>query len=251
MKRIFKIGVIVLILGVILLGIGFFNNGNKAVYFENNRPAIFHSHTKTISTNKAFERIDISASTANVIVREGKKYQITYSGISRHTPAVTVHNNVASIRQTGGFPLVFNFNDYQPHQDLIIVTIPHDQALAGRIHLESGDLTVSKVKMDNIDDNSDAGEVEYRQVTLRGGSTKLSSGNFTGHDLTVQGQYTVNNQSGDNTVTSTTVDGYFLKTEDGDNELNGEDKGEEPLHQNDDAENVLRLITQSGDNEVN
>ncbi len=124
MKRIFKIGVIVLILGVILLGIGFFNNGNKAVYFENNRPAIFHSHTKTISTNKAFERIDISASTANVIVREGKKYQITYSGISRHTPAVTVHNNVASIRQTGGFPLVFNFNDYQPHQDLIIVTIP-------------------------------------------------------------------------------------------------------------------------------
>ncbi len=98
MKRIFKIGVIVLILGVILLGIGFFNNGNKAVYFENNRPAIFHSHTKTISTNKAFERIDISASTANVIVREGKKYQITYSGISRHTPAVTVHNNVAAVK---------------------------------------------------------------------------------------------------------------------------------------------------------
>ena len=185
MKRIFKIGVIVLILGVILLGIGFFNNGNKAIYFENNRPAIFHSHTKTISTNKAFERIDISASTANVIVREGKKYQITYSGISRHTPAVTVHNNVASIRQTGGFPLVFNFNDYQPHQDLIIVTIPHDQALAGRIHLESGDLTVSKVKMDNIDVNSDAGEVEYRQVTLRGGSTKLSSGKFRDNILLI------------------------------------------------------------------
>ena len=250
MKRIFKIGVIVLILGVILLGIGFFNNGNKAVYFENNRPAIFHSHTKTISTNKAFERIDISASTANVIVREGKKYQITYSGINKHTPAVTVHNNVASIRQTGSFPLVFNFNEYQPHQDLIIVTIPHDQALAGRIHLESGDLTVSQVKMDNIDVNSGAGEVEYRQVTLRGGSTKLS-GNFKGNNLKVQGKYTVNNQVGNNTVTSTTVDGYFLKTEDGDNELNGEDKGEEPLHQNDDAENVLRLITQSGDNEVN
>ncbi|MHC3513003.1 hypothetical protein ACWAS6_01900 [Limosilactobacillus reuteri] len=46
MKRIFKMGVIVLILGVILLGIGFFNSGNKAIYFENNRPAIFHSHTK-------------------------------------------------------------------------------------------------------------------------------------------------------------------------------------------------------------
>ena len=78
MKRIFKIGVIVLILGVILLGIGFFNNGNKAIYFENNRPAIFHSHTKTISTNKAFERIDISALTANVIVREGKNYLFWY-----------------------------------------------------------------------------------------------------------------------------------------------------------------------------
>ncbi|WP_405077334.1 hypothetical protein ACIUDV_08630 [Limosilactobacillus reuteri] len=41
MKKVFKVGVIVLILGVILLGIGFFNNGNKAVYFENNRPAFF------------------------------------------------------------------------------------------------------------------------------------------------------------------------------------------------------------------
>ena len=29
MKKVFKVGVIVLILGVILLGIGFFNNGNK------------------------------------------------------------------------------------------------------------------------------------------------------------------------------------------------------------------------------
>ena len=74
---------------------------------------------------------------------------------------------------------------------------------------------------------------------------------FRCYNLTVQGQYTVNNQSGNNTVTNTTVDGYFLKTDAGDNELNGEDKGEEPLHQNDDAENVLRLITQSGDNEVN
>ena len=105
--------------------------------------------------------------------------------------------------------------------------------------------------MDIIVVISGAGEVEYRQVTLRGGSTKLSSGNFTGHNLIVQGHYTVNNQSGDNTITNTTVDGYFLKTDAGDNELNGEDKGEESLHQNDDAENVLRLITQSGDNEVN
>ena len=105
MKRIFKIGVIVLILGVILLGIGFFNSGNKAIYFENNRPAIFHSHTKTISTNKAFERIDISALTANVIVREGKKYQITYSGISRHTPAVTVQITLLQFAKLVAFRL--------------------------------------------------------------------------------------------------------------------------------------------------
>lgn len=251
MKKTFKVGLIVLILGMILLGIGFFNNGDKAVYFENNRPAIFRSHTKELSTNKTFERIDISASTANVLIREGKKYQISYSGINNHAPAVTVHNNVASIRQSGGFPLVLNFNNYQSHQDLIIVTIPHDQALAGRIHLDSGDLTASNVKLDNIDVTNSAGDVEYRQVILRGGNTKLSSGNFIGWDLTVQGHYTVNNQAGDNTVTKTTVDGYFLKTDAGDNELNGEDKGEELLHQNDDAENVLRLITQSGDNEVN
>ncbi|MBC8744166.1 DUF4097 family beta strand repeat protein [Lactobacillus sp. Marseille-P7033] len=251
MKKVFKIGWIVLILGVIMLGIGYFNNGDKAVYFENNRPAILHSSTKKISTNKHFERIDITASTANVVIREGKKYQVTYSGISNHAPAVSVHNNVASIRQTGDFPFMVNINHYGFHQDLITVTVPHDQALAGRIHLESGDLSVSNAKLDNVDVDVDSGNVEYHQVTLRGGNTKIESGNFTGRNLTVQGHYTVNNQSGDNTVTNTTVDGYFLKTDAGDNELNGEDKGEETLHQNDNAESVLRLLTQSGDNEVN
>ena len=110
---------------------------------------------------------------------------------------------------------------------------------------------MSNAKLDNVDVDVDSGNVEYHQVTLRGGNTKIESGNFTGRNLTVQGHYTVNNQSGDNTVTNTTVDGYFLKTDAGDNELNGEDKGEETLHQNDNAENVLRLLTQSGDNEVN
>jgi len=46
MKKVFKIGWIVLVLGVIMLGIGYFNNGDKAVYFENNRPAILHLSTK-------------------------------------------------------------------------------------------------------------------------------------------------------------------------------------------------------------
>ena len=34
MKKVFKVGVIVLILGVILLGIGFFNSGNKWPYYH-------------------------------------------------------------------------------------------------------------------------------------------------------------------------------------------------------------------------
>ena len=38
---------------------------------------------------------------------------------------------------------------------------------AGRIHLESGDLTVSQVKMDNIDVNSDAGGLPSSYITWR------------------------------------------------------------------------------------
>lgn len=250
MKKVFKIGWVVLIIGLIALGIGFFNGGNKTVYFDGNRPQIVHNRVHHLSANKEFERIDISASTANVVIRAGKKYQVAYYGMGGHVPAATVHNRVVSIRQSGGASYVFSLNSYRD-QDLIVITIPHDQALAGRIQLDSGNLTVKGINLENANVEVDSGNVDYQQVTLNNGQTNIQSGNFDGQQLTVHGHYTVKNDSGDNTVTNTTVDGYYLKTDDGDNELNGEDKGTSTLAENDTANNVLRLINQSGDNEVN
>ncbi|MBB1080404.1 DUF4097 family beta strand repeat protein [Limosilactobacillus sp. STM2_1] len=250
MKNVFKIGGVVLVVGLIILGIGFFNGGNKTVYFDGSRPRIVHNHVYHLSTNKSFERVDISASTANVVIREGKKYQVAYYGVGGHVPAATVHNQVASLRQTGGALYALNLNSYRD-QDLIVITVPHDQPLAGQIHLDSGDLTVKDINLENAHVKVDSGDVDYQGVTLNNGQTSIQSGDFEGQQLTVYGHYTVKNDSGDNTVTNTTVDGYELQTDDGDNELNGEDKGSQTLTENTSATNVLKLVTQSGDNEVN
>lgn len=251
MKKLFKIGWLLILVGGIVLAVGYFNHGNRAIYIANGRPAVVRRHARKLSNNGKFERVDITATTANVIISQGDQYQISYYGTG-HVPTATVHNNVASIRQQGGAVMHFVLFDYpSTSQDLIVITVPRDQALAGRIRLESGNLTVKNISLDNADVDVEDGDVNYQQVTLRNGNTKLISGDFTGDNLTIQGHYTVNNESGDNTVTATTTDGYFLKTTDGENDLNGEDKGSTTLHQNDQAANVLSLITKAGDNQIN
>lgn len=251
MKRTFKIGWVILIIGLLALAVGYFNGGNKTVTIDHYRPSITHSYTKKLSTSKKFNKVNLAVSSANVVIRDGKKYQITYSGTSGHqTPTVTVHNNVATIHQSGNISHTFNINSSYHNQDLIVITVPHNQVVAGRINLQNGDLNVKNMTLSNADINVASGDVDYQQVILNSGHTSLQSGDFTANNVTINGHYTVNNQSGDNDVTKANVDGYDLQTESGDNELNSKDSDDQNIEENTTAVNVLRLITQSGDNTV-
>lgn len=250
MKRLFKVGGIILIVGVLALAIGFFNGGNKTVYFENARPIVIHDHVKHLSTNQKFNRLNLNVSTANVVIRQGSKYKITYYGMGGHIPTASVKNGTATVRQDGTISYSFNLNNYRD-QNLIVITVPHGQALRGKLQLKEGDLKLEKLTLQKMAVLSHDGDIDYQQVTVNGGKTSLKEGDFNAQKLTVQGHYTVDNNDGDNTVTKTTVDGYYLATTNGDNELNGEDKGSQTLGQNENAANVLHLLNDDGDNEVN
>jgi hypothetical protein len=249
MKKLFKIGWLVLVIGLVALGIGYFNGGNKTIAFNNhNQPTVVKSHVRHLSSGKRFDRLDLSASTADVVIKQGDKYQVTYYGMGGKIPTARLNGRKMTVRQTGHISVHLVLNDYND-RDQIVVTVPKGHALAGRINVHEGSLTVSKVNLTNCTVDVRDGDVVYKQAALNGGRTTLTEGDFTGRQLTVNGHYTVANTEGDNTVTDTTADGYHLHTSDGDNKLDGQ-KHEQTWNQNNTATNVLSLVNSDGDNEV-
>lgn len=250
MKRLFKIGWIILVVGLIALGIGYFNGGNKTVSFVGARPVVIKDHVRQLSSNQQFDSLELDASTAEVVIKQGSKYKVTYYGMAGQIPQAKLNGKKMNVTQRSNWRMSFTVNGYQ-NQDLIVVTVPRGHALSGKIKVASGDLRVSNVTLKNAVVSVDEGDVTYNHVKLTSGKTSLSEGDFTGQQLTVKGHYTVHNDEGDNTISNTTVDGYHLYTDDGDNSLNGEDKRDQTLNQNENGVNVLNLVTSEGDNEVN
>lgn len=250
MKKLFKIGWLILVIGLVALGVGYFNGGSNAIAFSNHgRPTVVTSHIRRLSSNRRFDRLDLNASTANVVIKQGNKYQVTYYGMGGEIPTARLNGKKMTVKQTGHVSLHLMFNDYND-QDKIVVTVPKGHKLTGRINVHEGSLTVSKVNLTNCIVSVRDGDVVYNKAVLNGGKTTLTEGDFTGRQLTVNGHYTVANTEGNNTVTDTAADGYHLYTGEGDNKLGGQEHGAQTWNQNNTAANVLSLTTSEGDNEV-
>lgn len=250
MKKLFNIGWIILAIGLLMLAVGYFNGGNKTISLNQGRPQIISSRKQKLSMNKQFDRLNLDVNTANVVIKQGKKYQVTYYGKSNIPTAKLTGKTMTIHQKSVNFQVNFSVN-HDDYQDLIVITVPKGQKLTGHLNLNYGDLQVSKVTLDKMEADVNAGDVTYDQVKVVGGQTTLSEGDFTARQLQVDGHYTVHNDEGDNTVADTTVDGYYLYTDDGDNTLNGGERKDQTLAQNDTATNVLRLITSEGDNQIN
>ncbi|MCH3922127.1 DUF4097 family beta strand repeat-containing protein [Limosilactobacillus sp.] len=250
MKKMFKFGWLVLIVGLVALAIGYFNHGAQNVTFENGRPVVQRQASWNL-TSKHFKRVDLDVDSANVTIKHGNKFKVSYRGLDRNKPTVTVKNKTLRVRQSGTRSYngsVFSVNGISDH---LTITLPYDaQIKGGRIALNSGELAVNGVDLTHVKLTNESGDVDLSDLTLNGGQTNLSSGEFDAHSLTITGHYAVQNDSGDNEAHAISADGYRLKSDSGDNEVNGQDKDDQSVvEENMNAANTLELITTSGDNE--
>lgn len=233
MKRMFKIGWLVLVVGLVALMVGYLNHGDRDVDFHNGRPQVQRQASWRL-TNRRFDKVNLDVTTANVRIKCGAAFRVSYHGLTKNKPLVVKKGQTLVIKQStssGGF--FFNVNGFD---DQLTITLPRDaQITGGTIKLGSGDLDVDGVDLTNL--------------VLNGGQAELNSGDFTAHQLRVNGYYRVNNDSGDNEVHAAGIDGYRLQTTSGDNAVNGRDRDQDTVEDNMTANNTLELITQSGDNE--
>ena len=68
MKRMFKIGWLVLIVGLVALMVGYLNHGDRDVDFHNGRPRVQRQASWQL-TNRRFDKVDLDVTTANVRIR--------------------------------------------------------------------------------------------------------------------------------------------------------------------------------------
>jgi len=247
MKRMFKISLGILIIGIILMIVGFAGHGMKNISFKGTTPVIEKRVTKRLSTDKEFTKINLTSSTANVLIKPGTKFSISYQGSNARLPKVRVTNQVATINQTGSNGMFFSYND---GDDIIVITVPKGSKLSGKLDIADGDLSITNVDLDNMDVNAADGDIVYNNLTVTGGKTTLGDGDFTSNKVTFKGHYTVKTDDGNNKVIASYADGFILHTDDGDNKLDGVDHGTEDLQQNESAANLLRLESNDGDNSV-
>lgn len=248
MKRMFKIGWLVLAIGLVALAVGYLNHGDRDVDFHNGRPQIQQQASWQL-TNRRFDKIDLDVATANVKIRRGAAFRVSYRGLNKDKPTIEKKGRHLVVKQeaSGGDGFFFNVHGFD---DQLTITVPRDARINGStIKLDSGNLSVDGVNLANTRIDVASGNVDLDNLTLDGGQTELDSGDFTAHRLRTSGYYRVNNDSGDNEVHADGIDGYRLQTTSGDNVVNGHDRDQDTVEDNMTANNTLELITQSGDNE--
>ena len=247
MKRMFRIGWLVLIVGLVALLVGYLNHGDRNIEFAGGRPQLQHQGTWRLA-RKHFDRLEVDVPSADVTIKRGSKFAVSYQGTRRNRPRVTVKDGSLTINQSGNDHFFFSVHGAN---DRLVIIVPHDATInGGTVKLGSGNLAVDGVDLTNTDLVVASGDVNLSQLTVNSGQARLNSGDFTAHELRVQGHYRVRNDSGDNEAHVTAVDGYRLQTSSGDNTVNGHDyDDQDAVEENMTAVNTLELVTQSGDNE--
>lgn len=242
MKKTLKIGLSLIIVGLIVGTVGFANGGAN-VLMADHQVAV--PSKKKVLTRQEFDRLNINVDNADVVIKSGDHYQVSFTGSKKLQPTVNTKNRQLTISQSGK---ITKFNNCREHQ--IVITMPNDKQLSGKINMKNGDLDISRAMLKNATVKSDNGDVDFHNVTLNGGQTALANGDFEGHRLTLQSNYQVENNNGDNKVTKVQDTGFILRNANGSNELFGKEHDGGRQERNTSAAHVITLINHNGDNEV-
>lgn len=287
MKRVIKWGCIIVICGLIISGIAYL--GHKQP-FDPLTPIEESTANHNVLTRKPFRKINVTASSADVIIKQGDRFTVSYYGNKNHAVHARVTSGVLKITQT---PITHSkLVKFQllnsSSQERCIITVPkgatltkitghvnnelllnrvfakvvtlvsnsgninvlHSEFDQGQINTTSGNIDVRNSALIGTRLASTSGDVTLKRVSLTKGSSTLASGNFSGSRLTITGHYAISNQSGDNSVTKSTIDGVKLITKNGTNQLKRKHNRGGSIEQGASEPNIIVLKTVSGDNTV-
>ena len=285
MKRMFKSGLVVLVVGLVFLLGGYLFHGKKSVVFHGFKPMIEENIDRTKNSYQ-FDKIKLRLTDTNVQIRQGDEYAVHYHGRSDMRPQLKEQDGKLTLTGTTSESKHGMLIGNDLGKPRITITVPKGKDLKTlQVQTSGGDFQVrgisaKKVDLD-LDDNDEAylngvnfsgGQIKlddtdfnvvnksvFKQVavkaydtdwdissmTVNGGSARLDDGDFTAHNLTVKGKYQVTNSEDSNVVTNAKADGFVLKGVEHNSLYRKTDS--DYLEKNPQAKNVLKLRILSSD----
>lgn len=284
MKKVFTTGWIILLIGIVVTAVGYF--GHHHPFHPVNVTEQLPHHT---TTTKSFTSIKATVASADITIKQGDRYQVSYYGRRQQALKVKVKDQQLILTQTPVMRAKHHVNFIWNDDERIVITVPKNHQLTtttvkanddiilrnlqsanakvtsndgdiliikstlngGQLTATDGDLTVTNSQLKNIQATANDGDISLSRSTITGGQARLNSGDFTGHKLIINHYYTVNNNSGDNTVTLANKSiGAKLSNNSGDNALPHQSTTGGTISQQITASNMIILNNDSGDNAV-
>lgn len=249
MKKLLKIGLVLLVVGICLAALGRAFGGTfdyevnpKTHEFIDGRDEGSYYVEDSMSLD-AFTALDIHVGAADVDIREGDAYHLDYIMYREDRPTISTKGGTLVIKskeeQSYHFGVNFEFVEFgwnaEKRQPRLIVTIPKGTKLsAATILTESGDLELANISSDQISIRSESGDISLTgidcstmDVTLESGDAKVKECSFHSHKLL--------SESGDVIVTDVNCSDMDMTLESGDVRISECDFGS------------LTLLSESGD----
>lgn len=261
MKRTLKIGLVILVTGLVLMAIGAMTHSFKSVTFnDQHQPELVH--VKTFDRKvKSFKVLDVNLKSNQLRIKEGDSYRVQVRSNAKAMPRVTVKNQRLVIEQTkhdnstSGWHFGSDGNDMigysfsggrsQLPDRTVVVTVPRGTKL-DQIKLvnRDGDLRLTDIQTNKLTIRTDS-NVSLEHATV-GEGMRLSTGdgniylqqmNLTNPQLTTDdgdvalkdvwlNQATVQLTDGDFRMRNGGITGIVnVNNQDGDNTVVGADRG--------------------------
>ena len=185
-KKLFKIALSFLLIGAVLMGLGYVLGGSKAIFYNGNGINISNSNDM-VTERKAiddFKNINICANYSEVKIEKGDKYEIEtiynkeYGDISCEVSDNTLIVNENSKKNRSFNISFFNFKEIN-NRNKITIYVPDGtelEYLEGNI--DAGDMTVNSINPKDINIECDYGEVELGDINCTNMKVHNKSGDI-------------------------------------------------------------------------
>lgn len=250
MKKVFKLGLVLLVLGIILVIIGLVSGQDKSVFFKDARPVLYskyeaqkyHTLNQEIPSSTTIKDLVLDINNANLVIKSGEKYSLKYQGWGNQ-PTINVVNGILNIKASAGgqdfinraLGLFLNFKS-DLKKDTLILTVPTDVKFSSVRLISGGDYTakvnltelksqkfelVGSVDEVNLEScNFETTNIDISGSTMNLNNTILLNGKLTLLDIDLKvsastlKDIALINDTGDIEYSNVSIDGGNLNTTD-------------------------------------
>jgi len=223
MKMIWKIIIIVIIVGMILSTVGFVTGASRVLYFNRTGISVSGGEISQITEMnlEQFRSVSVDIGFSDVEFVKSDKFGIDLYGMDMEW-LWSLEDGKLNITHNRSNQLhVVNLNFVTTGRNYVKIFLPADTELENvTIKTSSGDIKIGSFSADKVDVKSSFGDAVLSNITSNNLQAELNSGDFTGTNINT-GQFTFISRFGYGQFHSVTANSFKAESSSGDMRITG------------------------------